>query len=504
MQKLLRILKLKKVWIPLGVILIVVIIKIFSGGSVSGPTTVSVERGSVILEVSVTGRVKPTKNLDLAFERSGRLQSLPMQVGDTIVPGQTLAILDHSDLDAQLAQATAQYQSQQAKLDQLQKNAKDANTQDPQAKAAIDLQTAYTNALDSIRDAYSKSDDAVRVQTDGLLDTTSNISPQVTFETSATEAKINSGSLRAASQNILDAWLKDISATNANDHTVMDSLLQTSVNRMNTFFSLYDNLQEALNNAKGLDSTTQASYKAKLTVGKAELVTALTALNKAQQNIASQKTTNKNSVDDIAIQQGQVDQAYAQILYYQSQIAKAILKAPFEGTVTRLPYSVGDIVQSNTPVVSLIGSGKYQIETNVAESDIAKIKTGDSAKVTLDAYGQDVVFKARVIAIDLSETMIEGVPTYKTTLEFESADSRILPGLTANVDILSDQKDNVLFIPTRVITIADSKKTVLIPALDARGKATSTQIEIETGLKGSDGRTEIVQGLQEGDKVITE
>ena len=504
MSKLLAIFKKKKVWIPLAVIVIAVLIKIFSGGSVSGPATVLVDRGSVVLEVSVTGRVKPTKNLDLAFERSGRLQSIPVQVGDGITSGQTLATLDHSDLEAQLAQAQAQYQSQQAKLDQLQKNAQDTNLQDPQAKATIDLQTAYTNALDSVRDAYSKSDDAVRVQTDGLIDTTSSISPQVTFETSATEAKINAGSLRTTSQSTLDAWLKDLSAVNANNHATMDTVLQSSVSRMNTFFDLYNNLQEALNNAKGLDSTTQASYKAKLTIGKAELVAALTALNKAQQNIASQKTTNKNSVDDIAIQQGQVDQAYAQILYYQSQIAKAILKAPFNGTVTRLPYNIGDIVQSNTPVVSLIGSGKYQIETNVAESDIAKIKVGDTAKVTLDAYGQDVVFKAHVIAIDLSETMIEGVPTYKTTLEFDDSDSRILPGLTANIDILSDQKDNVLFIPTRVITVNDSKKTVLVPTVDARGKATSTPIEIETGLKGSDGRTEIIKGLQEGDKVVTE
>jgi multidrug resistance efflux pump len=127
----------------------------------------------------------------------------------------------------------------------------------------------------------------------------------------------------------------------------------------------------------------------------------------------------------VEIQKGQVEQARAQVLYCQSQVAKAIIRAPFSGTVTKIPFSKGEIIQPNSTAVSLIGSGKYQMETNVTESDVARIRVGNIARVTLDAYGQGVLFDARVIGIDLSETFIDGVPTYKTTLEFAQDDERI-------------------------------------------------------------------------------
>jgi RND family efflux transporter MFP subunit len=252
----------------------------------------------------------------------------------------------------------------------------------------------------------------------------------------------------------------------------------------------------------GLSDTTQTAHKTNIATGRAELNTALTTLNSTVQSIASQKTTGESTLDDVAVQKGQVEQARAQVSYYQSQIAKAIIKAPFEGTVTKIPFNKGEVIQPNATAISLIGSGQYQIETNITESDVARVKVGDKARVTLDAYGQGVVFGARVIAIDLSETIIDGVPTYKTTLEFTQGDERILSGLTANIDILSDKKENVLFVPTRVISVSsEGVKTVQVATIDF---ASSTEREIETGLKGSDGRTEVISGLEEGELVVTE
>ncbi len=497
MKKLLLIFKKKKVWIPTVIIVAGIVIKVLfpSGGVIQ--KTVAVERGPVTLEVSVTGRVKPTKNLDLAFERSGRISSVFVKVGDVVSEGQALISLDHTDLDAQLAQAEANYESQKARLDQVVRNAQGGGS-----KSDIDVSNAYSNALDVIRDAYNKSDDAVRNQTDGLFDSGSLNDSKVVIETSAAQAKIDAGTLSVASKQLLTAWFSEQSQLVSDNYSGISATLDTNIQRMNTFLDLFKNLQDVLNNSTGLDATTLSSYKTKLSAGKTELVTALSSLNKAKQNIVSQQTNSESSLDDVGVQKGLVAQAYAQIAYYQSQIAKARLTAPFAGTVTKIPYEKGDIVQPNTTVISLIGSGQYQMETNVTESDISKIAVGQKARVTLDEYGQDVIFTAHVIAVDLSETMIEGVPTYKTTLQFDTNDTRILPGLTANIDILSDAKDGVLFIPTRAIVVRDAKKYVKYISDAKTGQV--QEKEIQTGLKGSDGRTEIISGLSEGEKIISE
>lgn len=501
MQKIKNILlgfKKKKVWIPTGIVLVVVIISMLIPRGIVSSKTVSVERGSVVLEVDVTGRVKPTKNLDLAFERSGRINSILVQVGDVVSEGETLIILDRSDLNAQLAQAQAQYESQKARLDQIIRNAQGGGS-----KSDIDLSNAYANAVDVIRDAYNKSDDAIRNQTDGLFDSGSFNDSKIIFETAAIQAKINSGVLVVESKNILDTWLVEQSNLSASDYESVASALNQSIDRMSVFLDFYKNLQEALNAATGLDATTQSTYRTRLSTGKAQLVTALASLNKAKQSITSQQSTGESSLDDINVQKGLVGQAYAQITYYESQIAKTRLIAPFAGTVTKIPYEKGDIVQPNVTALSLIGSGQYQIETNITESDVAKIAVGKKARVTLDAYGQDVVFSAHVVGIDLSETMIEGVPTYKTTLQFDAIDQRVLPGLTADIDILSDSKTDVLFLPTRVIAVKDGKKTVSVAQL-VDEKQSFVEREIQTGLKGSDGRTEILSGLEEGSFVLSE
>src|SRR5581483_10901237 len=94
---------------------------------------------------------------------------------------------------------------------------------------------------------------------------------------------------------------------------------------------------------------------------------------------------------------------------------------------------------------------KFQIDANIAEADIAKVALGQKATVTLDAYGPDVVFNATVIKIDPAETIVDGVPTYKTTFQFDTPDDRIKSGMTANIDIQGDSHTDVLAVPERAV-----------------------------------------------------
>ena len=191
-----------------------------------------------------------------------------------------------------------------------------------------------------------------------------------------------------------------------------------------------------------------------------------------------------------------MESAEASVLNLQAQLAKTVIRSPIAGIVTKQDAKAGEIAGAGIVLTSVISDAKYEIEANVAEADIAKIKIGDEANITLDAYGNDIVFTATAASIDPAETIIDGVPTYRTTLQFKENDARIKSGMTANTDISGAKREDVLYISGRAISGKGASKTVnLIEGETAR------EVNIETGLRGSNGDVEIISGLKEGDKV---
>ena len=122
---------------------------------------------------------------------------------------------------------------------------------------------------------------------------------------------------------------------------------------------------------------------------------------------------------------------------------------------------------------------------------------------TLDAYGDAVVFSAKVTQIDPSETLIEGVPTYKVSFIFiTNYKNRVKPGMTADISIITNKRENVIAIKQRAIIVKDGKKTVRILTEQPEREISVEELEVSTGLYGSNGLVEITEGIREGDKVI--
>ncbi|KKU09945.1 MAG: Secretion protein HlyD family protein [Parcubacteria group bacterium GW2011_GWB1_46_8] len=124
------------------------------------------------------------------------------------------------------------------------------------------------------------------------------------------------------------------------------------------------------------------------------------------------------TVEQIQLQKLQVQQSQANRDTIMAQLNKTVLFSPMTGLVTKVDFEIGEIVSPNTPVIHMIFDNQYKIEVNVPEVEIAKIQPRNQATVTLDAYGESIDFNATVALIDPSETIIDGVPTYKTTLFF--------------------------------------------------------------------------------------
>lgn len=500
------------------VILIVLVAGVYfylASGKKAAATYFVVKRGSVISEVSVTGTVKPAQSLDLAFNASGRIKRIYVNVGAKVSEGQTLSALDNADIAAQLLQAQANVDTEQATLDQLKVGTKPEDLQVERSKLAKvqqDLANDYASVSNILNDAYTKANDAVRQQVDIMFTNSEQANPQVVFQVNGFQIQNDTQSQRYAAGIELNNWQTELAGLGLTTATgTLEQALINGGTHLNIIRNFLYKLSSAVQNSSNLSQSTVSTYKADITTALGEVNTGLTNISNQTQVISSQKVTvaqTQNELDSelagnlpeqIAAQQAKVEQAKANVAYYQSQLNKTILSAPFSGTVTRVVPDPGDIVNANDPVVSLIGGGAFEIDANIAESDIAKLKVGDEASVTMDAYGPDIIFTAKVVRIDLSSTIIDGVATYKTTLRFDKEDSRILAGLTANLNILSDKKDNVLYIPSRDIISEDDQKFVNV--LVDPAKNTIQKIQITTGLRGSEGMTEVISGLNEGEKV---
>ena len=189
----------------------------------------------------------------------------------------------------------------------------------------------------------------------------------------------------------------------------------------------------------------------------------------------------------------------ARVLAAQGELRKHKIFSPISGTVTKVDAVTGEFANTATPLLSIISDRSFEMEANVPEADIAKIKVGDQARITLDAYGSDVIFQGRVVAINPAETIIDNVPTYKVTLHFTKNDSRIKSGMTANIDVATASRTNAIFIPARALITRDGRKFVTVMNADE----TTAETEITVGLKGSDGSIEVLSGLAEGLRILT-
>ena len=201
---------------------------------------------------------------------------------------------------------------------------------------------------------------------------------------------------------------------------------------------------------------------------------------------------------DTALNQAKIRQAEANLSSIEKQIEDSMIKSPISGTVTKVEYEPGEKIAANMTVVSVLGENNFEIEALISESDIAKIKKGNLAEITLDAFGDDTKFAGKVLFIEPAETIIQEVIYYKLIVEFETNDRDVKSGMTANVAITTAQKKDVLVIPGRAL-IDKNSHGKFVRVLE------NNQVEekkVIVGLKGDGGLVEIVDGLNSGDEVV--
>jgi len=432
--------------------------------------------------VTGTGTVQPDQEATLAFDgNGGTIATVDVLAGDKVKQGQTLGTLRSDILQASL-------ESAQANVNSLEVGAS-APSIAVYAQKTNDAQTALTSA---IHDSYLKTVDAVNNQISTLFNNPGSANPTINVytQTQAIAASINNEYISVIGD--LANWTpSNASTTLAAAKLFMNDLaaITTQLNSGNSGLG-----QTQINT----DRSTVNGAASEVNAAISEYTAALSAYSEATASLNLEQSSS--TPDTLAI-------AQAQVATIQAEINHTIITAPFDGIITDSEPKVGEVFAAGTPAFTIMSDGVYKVQVYVSETDVAKLTVGDSANITLDAYGSRDIFPATVTAIDPAETVINGVNSYKVTLHFTQTDPRIISGMTANVNISAGSATDVLAVPSSAI-ITQGYKTYLL-VQNANG--TFTQREVHTGITGENASsttdtgtyTEIQSGLSATDTVAS-
>lgn len=459
--------------------------------------TMTVAKGDFKEQVSVSGTVAATQDVQLGFAANGRIAGVYAAVGQHVVAGTILAETENGDLSATLLQKQSALGAAQSNLASL----KTGTRPEELTVALLAAANAKSTLLNAVQNAYTVSDDAVHNRSDVLF-ANPRISPKLSFTVTNANLVLQVEKNRADAEPLLAQW--SLLVSKLTTENVVESaqqaqayLAQITTLLANENLALNQSVPDPTNSAATLSSygTTLATARGNVNAAATTLTSSIAALDAAQSTLTLKQAGSTN--DSIAAQEALVAAAAAEVRSAQAQLAKTRVVAPFSGTVTRMDAKVGEIVAPTTSSIGMQSDGIFEIETFVPEVAIARIATGNPATTTLDAYGSSVEFPSVVVAVDPAETIIDGVPTYKTTLAFLKKDDRIRSGMTTNVIIETGILAHSIVVPAGIVGRKDG-----MPYVSVVKNGSVQNRTISVGPSPSLGQVLILSGLEDGEVVL--
>jgi len=456
--------KISKTWLIIIVIILLIagyyIVKSVFKSPVDGLVLGKIQKGQVLQQVSETGSVRAVKDIGLGFKSIGRVDVINVAVGDNVKKGDILAKLESSQLLAQLQSAKAAANEYGSGL----------------VTAKDNLQSAYNSALNILNNAYTSIFNAYNkityLQNDYF----------VGFDQAARDGKTQVQETLILLKPQID------SAKISGYFTEIDSTIFTAINSLNTTFDSLKIIRITLDEPYYYGRIPD-SEKTEIDTQKTNINNALTSLTASQANISSYKIALKKAEDST------IEQAQGNVDALQSQLRDNYLISPIDAKVTEVNVKRGQVVSPSQTVVNLLSLDPFQIKVAIYEQDIVNIKVGNDVKVNLVAFPKQVLL-GKVLLIDPAETIIDNVVYYEVTIELISQPLGIKSGMTADIIIETNKKDNVLIIPKNAVLQNDANQIVQV---FKNGKIEN--VIITTGLEGND-YFEVLSGLSEGDQII--
>lgn len=413
--------------------------------------TATVQHGNIEVTASGSGTLVASQSVDLSFSTSGTVGEVKVKLGDIVKTGDVLASLENTDkLQAEVVSAQLALLQAQQTLTDLQGNADVALAQAYQDWATA--QETYTTTQDATQRAESTARCSQEVNTKykTALDRATEVLNNLHAELQDSDAYINAKNNYAtalANYNYCISYTDDEKTVARSNLEVAKSALATAEEKYNT-----------LKKASGIDPT-------ELALDEAKVKTAQTNLEQAKENLAG-----------------------------------ATLTAPIDGRVIYLAASAGTIVDTSK-FITIADVTHPTINVSVDETDMDKMKVGNTATVTFDALdGQ--TFTGKVVQANPQLTTSGQYSVQKGLIQLDDNTvktvSQLPLGLSATVTISGGKAENVLLVPATAVK-SQSNGTYTVTVVSGGQKKQTT---VTIGLENGD-YAEITSGLKEGEVVST-
>jgi HlyD family secretion protein len=299
-----------------------------------------------------------------------------------------------------------------------------------------------------------------------------------------------------------------------------------------TVLKLHVDFNQPVKAGQLLAELDPAILEAQIRQSEANLASARAVLNNAElalkrnENLKSRGFVSDGALDglrkDVETARAQVAQIEAQISRDRTNLGYSKVRSPIDGIVVNRGIDVGQTVAASfqTPTLFQIARDlrRMQIDTSVSEADVGPIQSGQPVRFTVDAF-REQDFTAKVRMVRLNPTTQQNVVTYNVVINVDNKDGILLPGMTAQVSIVTNRKERVLRVPSAALRFRPPETDAAAAAAAAppeKGRRASAQVprvhvigesgaltpkEIKVGI--TDGRfTEVLEGLAEGDEVV--
>lgn len=492
----------KRVIIPFVLVLIIVFFTISSKANSTSVAVVSPSYGKVSSTISSTGQVVSNTDLSLSFNKQGIVKSVKVNVGDKVKKGQVLANIDQAKEWASVMQARGALSGAKARLARTIEGATNAeinlarvsleNAKRDYENTKKTQETLVSNAYNSLLNSYPQA-----IPQGGVSDYTAPVisgNYKLKQEGTITISTFSTGSGKVFSVSGLTSGTGYVTSTTPQSIgdsglyiTFPQSESQASTNwtitipntKASNYLTNYNAYQNALSNQTQALSSSQALIDSR----EAELEIKLAKARTSDIDLAS---------SEVVSAEGSL--ANAQALYEDT-----IIRAPSDGTITRVDIKYGELAEANKPSIVLQDIENLYIESLINESNIAVLRVGLPVSITLDALGKEIKFTGSISQIDPSSDTTDGVVNYKIKISINEKDPNIRPGMNSEVLVLVKEKEDVLALPKASLVYKDGKYFVNIITNEKRKKYIEKEITIGEVYDGNN--TEILSDLSRNDKV---
>lgn len=474
----------------------------YSGAGETRYVVTEARLDTIASSVSGTGYVSSENQIDIKSKVSGDILRVYAKAGDKVYAGQIIAEVDSRD-------ALLALQNQQIIY---QKLVKPAEAVDVQA-AEENLNKSYSDAWNAVSNTYLEMPAIIAGLKDIVYTGSGYLNEQNLrlLGTTPVDYSYTAGQNIDRAENLYIQSIQTYKSLNrSSSQKDIDALLEQTYNVAKQTADALKDTRNAINFISQQYPTYAVNMgdatSANINTWSQDINSSLSSILSSENSIL----TNRKALNDLREGADSLDIQASALALREKENAYSdyFIKAPYDGLIAKVDVSVGSSASLAT-IATIVSTRKFA-EIPLNEIDAAGVKIGDKVKITFDA-APELSIEGVVEEADLVGTINQGVVTYNIKISFE-ADERVRAGMSASVDITTNQKGNVIVVPTSAVKTKGQNHYVEIfnPPLEGTkqellaGVASSvppSQKNVQIGLS-NDTEVEITDGLVVGDQVV--